>query len=278
MKPQMSYRIGRHVTGAAQVLTGLRQTALEGGTAAQVFAGNPMGYASGLLPEHKIREIRDMTRHIYTVVHGSYFLLLTQPEDTERARLAVDGTVQQLWWAERIGAKSVVVHPGSTTNPNWGVAAHWYLERVLEQYRGPVTLLLETMAGRTSLGNDVDQLKLIASVYDSARVGICLDTTHSWAAGYSIPDLCTFPERLGAYLQLVHFNVPNAGITQGCHQDRHNVDFGNSEWSPIEIARLSHALKHLPCILEGTPNPRTDYEFMRGNAVIYHSKAQEAGA
>jgi endonuclease IV len=250
--------IGRHVTGGQEMLKGLRQTIVEGGSAAQVYVGSPMSYTVSTFTPRQLHNIRAYTSDIYTVVHGSYFLQATETIE-ERWNLSAQGTVDTLEVAEAIGAHAVVIHPGTQKNSDYMQhAAEWLME-VTRRYHGPVKLLLETMAGRTSLGNEIDELEQLCKL--SSTLGICLDTTHSWSAG------CLFSEIAADFeyrsVDLVHFNVPNKEISRRCYQDRHSVDFDNCAWDYREIVKLWSAARHLPCILEGTPNPLNDYKLLR---------------
>jgi len=255
-------RYGRHVTGGVDILKGLRQTLNEGGTAAQVFAGSPMSYQTDYFKQPtRWHDVRLLTEEIYTVVHASYFCLITQsPDDGNKRDMSRRTVLRTLEWAQFIGAHAVVIHPGSTLLPGWEKHARSFLEEIDAQYPGGPKLLLETMAGRTSLGRDLTDIAALAKEVNSDKFGVCVDLTHSWSAGLSISSLTLLGQQSTLWgIDLVHFNAPNPDIMRGGHRDRHTVSFADSAWDDETLERLWGAYKHLPCILEGTPNAKGDY-------------------
>jgi endonuclease IV len=256
----VTYVYGQHVQGGAEMVKGLRHAIDTGAPAAQVFPGSQLSYEVCKRFTYET-EMRTLAQQLDLTVHGAYFLVITQPPGEKRTK-SIEGTIRTLQWAEDVGAKRVVIHPGSMKDPYWAGHAEGWLRDVWHGYRGPVELLLETAAGKTSLGRDLADLETLC---DSAYpgLGICVDLTHSWSAGYGIGALAALPERFGSLIRACHFNVPNQGVKQGSGIDKHHHGFHQTDWSYHDIEWLWRTYRHVPCILEGTPTPERDYELLR---------------
>jgi len=250
---------GAHVQGGQDMVRGLRHAIGTGATAAQVFPGNPLSYEVCKRFTHE-REMRALVDQLDLTVHASYFIILTQPPGEKRTK-SIEAAVKTLRWAEDIGAKRVVVHPGSTRDPKWEDYAVDWLYTVWREYDGTVDLLLETMPGQTSLGKSFTELLRLCF---HSQLGICVDLTHSWSAGLTIGELSELgPKGVDKAIRACHFNVPNPGVKQGSGIDKHSVGFHQTDWTYHEIERLWRAFNRVPCILEGTPCPERDYDLLR---------------
>lgn len=128
----------------------------------------------------------------------------------------------------------------------------------------PVTVLLETMAGKGSeLGGTFQQLRAIIDAVGSSGVGVCLDTCHVWDAGYDIRNdldgvLAEFDAVIGLdRLCALHLNDSKNPL--GSRKDRHAC-IGEGYLGLDTFARIvTHpALAGKPMILE-TPNELPGY-------------------
>ena len=132
---------------------------------------------------------------------------------------------------EQLGLKLLNFHPGSSLNK---ISIEDCLSRIaesinitLEKTKG-VTAVIENTAGQGSnLGNEFWQLKyIIDRVDDKSRVGICLDTCHTYTAGYDIVNeydkvFDEFEKEVGfKYLRGMHLNDSKKAL--GSHVDRHD--------------------------------------------------------
>ena len=128
----------------------------------------------------------------------------------------------------------------------------------------PVTVLLETMAGKGSeVGGRFEELKAIMDGVGSDQIGVCLDTCHVNYAGYDVVNdldgvLAEFDRVIGLdKLKALHLNDSKNPFSS--HKDRHEV-IGSGSLG-VETFRnvVNHpVLKNLPMILE-TPNELPGY-------------------
>ena len=128
----------------------------------------------------------------------------------------------------------------------------------------PVTVLLETMAGKGSeVGGRFEELKAIMDGVGSNDIGVCLDTCHVHDAGYDIVNdldgvLAEFDRVVGLdKLKALHLNDSKNSFAS--HKDRHELlGEGNLGMETFRAVVNHPVLKKLPMILE-TPNELPGY-------------------
>jgi AP endonuclease-1 len=180
--------------------------------------------------EHKY----DAAKHV--LPHGSYLVNLAQPEP-EKADQAYTCFLDDLQRCEALGIKLYNFHPGSTgKNPRPEAIARIaaQLNKAHKATKTVVTVL-ENMAGSGNvIGSTWEDLRdIIALIEDKSRVGVCIDTCHTFAAGYDLrsPEafkktMDSFSEVVGMpYLKALHLNDSKAPFAS--HRDLHaNIGTG----------------------------------------------------
>lgn len=200
------------------------------------------------------------------VAHGAYTMNLCTA-DPEARRFAADVLADDLRRMAALPGNFYNFHPGSHTGR--GVAAGIddiaaALRRALEPGY-PITVLLETMAGKGSeIGGCFRELKDILDAVGSSQVGVCLDTCHVYDAGYDIVNdldgvLQEFHRVIGLErLKALHLNDSKNPFAS--HKDRHECIGKGSLGLQTFRNILSHpALQDKPMILE-TPNELPGYQ------------------
>ena len=128
----------------------------------------------------------------------------------------------------------------------------------------PVTVLLETMAGKGSeIGGKFEELKAIIDAVGSDRVGVCLDTCHVYDAGYDIvndlPGVLREFDRVVGLDRLYALHLNDSKNPFASHKDRHELlGQGNLGMKTFENIVNCEALRGKPMILE-TPNDLPGY-------------------
>jgi deoxyribonuclease-4 len=164
--------------------------------------------------------------------HDSYLINLGHPqkEGLEKSRRAFLDEMQR---CEQLGLDRLNFHPGSHLNQ---IPEEECMKRIAESVNialdktGGVTAVLENTAGQGSnMGHNFEQLRFIIDlVEDKKRVGVCIDTCHSFAAGYDIQTAEGFRQTFSKfdkivgfeYLKGIHLNDAKKGL--GSRVDRHN--------------------------------------------------------
>ena len=199
------------------------------------------------------------------VAHGSYTMNLCTADPDARA-FAADILCDDLRRMAALPDNYYNFHPGSHVGQgvDTGIAQIAdALKKALEPAY-PVTVLLETMAGKGSeIGGRFEELKAIIDAVGSDNVGVCLDTCHVYDGGYDIVHdldgvLQEFDRVIGLNrLKALHLNDSKNPFAS--HKDRHECIGQGSLGIETFRAIVNHpALKDLPMILE-TPNELPGY-------------------
>ena len=260
---------GAHVSASGGVENAPRNASSIGATAFALFTKNQRQWRSAPLSATSIEAFgRELAaagidpRHV--LPHDSYLINLGHPEEEglERSREAFLDEMQR---CEQLGLDRLNFHPGSHLKK---ISTEECLDRVAESINialratKGVTAVIENTAGQGSnVGFAFWQLKrIIDGVEDKSRVGICLDTCHSFAAGYDLSSelACerTFEEfdrEVGfQYLRGVHLN--DALRPLGSRIDRHTpLGEGQIGWDCFRFIARDSRFDDLPLILE-TPD------------------------
>jgi deoxyribonuclease-4 len=246
-------RFGYHVTPGASHITATAREAKElKMTALQAFAGGRIN-RKVTFPADPDACAEEM-QGIYGLVHAAYVLNPCASPDSELAQVSVQCLVQTMEWAEACGFSAVVVHPGSAkdgvpeTARSWGATN---VKTVLEKYSGHVHLLLENSAGDLRgrlVGQRLEELEEITQALDDDRLGICVDTVHAWAAGYSLEEIVGLPAS-HPKIEAWHLNNPKPEVECGGHKDRHGT-WNLGRWDRETFLHLLTVLRDKPMIME----------------------------
>ena len=200
------------------------------------------------------------------VAHGAYTMNLCTADPEARA-FAAEVLSDDLRRMAALPGNFYNFHPGSHVGQ--GVEAGVdYISAALRQAMGqeyPVTVLLETMAGKGSeIGGRFEELKMIMDAVGREDLGVCLDTCHVYDGGYDIVGnldgvLAEFDRIIGLdKLKALHMNDSKNSFAS--HKDRHACLGEGSLGLETFRAIVNHpALKDKPMILE-TPNELDGYQ------------------
>lgn len=199
------------------------------------------------------------------VAHGAYTMNLCTA-DPEARTFAAEVLCDDLRRMAAIPGNFYNFHPGSHV----GQGTEEGIEQIAAALRKalepgyPVTVLLETMAGKGSeIGGRFEELRTILDAVGSADVGVCLDTCHVYDGGYDIVNdldgvLAEFDRVVGLHrLKAMHLNDSKNPFHS--HKDRHEcIGQGSLGWDTFEKIVNHPSLAGLPMILE-TPNELPGY-------------------
>ena len=200
------------------------------------------------------------------VAHGSYTMNLCTA-DPDARQFAADILWDDLRRMASLPGNYYNFHPGSHVGQGMDTGIEQIADALKRALKPdfPVTVLLETMAGKGSeVGGRFEQLRDIITAVGSEHLGVCMDTCHVWDAGYDIVNdlegvLAEFDRVIGLdKLCALHLNDSKNPF--GSHKDRHAC-IGEG-YLGVETFRriINHpALSKLPMILE-TPNELPGYQ------------------
>lgn len=199
------------------------------------------------------------------VAHGSYTMNLCTADPEARA-FAADILCDDLRRMAALPGNYYNFHPGSHVGQGMDVGISQIADALKKAMASgyPVTVLLETMAGKGSeVGGRFEELKAIIDAVGSDQIGVCLDSCHVWDGGYDIVNdldgvLQEFDRIVGlGRLKALHLN--DSKNAKDSHKDRHEcIGDGNLGLDTFRSIVNHPALKGLPLILE-TPNELPGY-------------------
>jgi deoxyribonuclease-4 len=187
--------IGAHVSASGGVENAPVNAHSLGATAFALFTKNQRQWKSAPLTKQSIKLFKENCEKFgYTAAqilpHDSYLINLGHPEEEglEKSREAFLDEMQR---CEQLGLDRLNFHPGSSLKK---ISDEECLKRiagsidfVLERTKG-VTAVIENTSGQGSnLGFTFEHIQFIINhVEDKSRVGVCIDTCHTYTAGYDI--------------------------------------------------------------------------------------------
>jgi deoxyribonuclease-4 len=164
--------------------------------AVQLFTKSNSQWGAKPLSEADLAAFRDALRETRIegpVAHNSYLINMASPDDA-LWRKSVDAMVVELERAEALGISDVVAHPGAHVGAGEEAGLARVVAALDEVHRRTagfaVQVALEVTAGQgTCLGARPEHLgAIVARVAEPARLGVCLDSCHLFAAGYALGD------------------------------------------------------------------------------------------
>ena len=199
------------------------------------------------------------------VAHGAYTMNLCTAEASARA-FACDVLCDDLRRMAVLPGNYYNFHPGSHVGQGMETGISQICDALKKALAPgyPVTVLLETMAGKGSeVGGRFEELKAIMDGVGSDQIGVCLDSCHVHDAGYDIVNdldgvLAEFDRVIGLdKLKALHLNDSKNPFSS--HKDRHELlGEGNLGVDTFRNIVNHPVLKKLPMILE-TPNELPGY-------------------
>ena len=263
------YFIGPHVSIGGGVANAPINAKAFGATGFGMFVKNQRQwtaapYAAEDIDAFKKQMKADGFTAAQVMPHAGYLLNLANPDEAAHAK-SMAALMDELSRCTSLGLDKLNLHPGSHLRLITPQAA---CERVaksintaLAQTLG-VTVVIENTAGSGgNLGSVFEELKaMVDGIDDKKRVGICLDTAHTFAAGFDIrtrdgflKTMEHFDKTVGMkYLRGMHLNDSKAGLNS--RVDRHeSLGAGLLGIDVFKCIMRDKRFENMPLVLE-TPN------------------------
>jgi deoxyribonuclease IV len=259
--------VGAHVSTAGGLANAIERGKERGCESIQIFNQSPRMWRPTKFGEEDFaafREAMDASPVEAVIIHAVY-LINCATKDKDLRKKSLTSLTHALRIGDAIGARGVVLHPGSQKTdplkPSLKRASKVIAEAMMETDSCP--LLIEQTAGHKGLlARDFDQTaELIELAGSGKRLGLCLDSCHLFVQGYDITDEAHLGavldeadakvgiERLGA----VHVN--DAAVPLGACLDRHaNIGKGEMGKRGLSAFLSEPRFENLPATLE-TPGP-----------------------
>ena len=185
-------KIGAHVSTAGGISNAVARAQEIGCETIQIFGSSPQAWAFKPVPGEQIELFKQNLAEAGigpVFLHGIYLINLGTPNQ-ENLQKGIDSLGNYMTLAANIGAAGVIVHPGSHGGRGFEAVLPQTVDAikaVLGAAPDEPCLAVGNMAGMGQhIGARFDELGEILRTVDSPRLKICLDTQHSFAAGYDL--------------------------------------------------------------------------------------------
>jgi deoxyribonuclease IV len=259
--------IGAHVSSGGGLDRAVERGEERGAESIQVFnqsprAWRPTRYTDANFADFRERLAASPVESVY--IHAVY-LINVASDDAEVCRKSLESLTHALTVGDAIGARGVIVHPGSgrgqKPGPTYKQAGRAFKEALKRTKRCP--LLFENTAGAGfTIGRTFEELARVLEVSGGGeRVGVCLDSCHLYASGYDVRDRKAFKRVVDEFdaivgldrLQALHLNDSMTAF--GSNRDRHaNLGEGELGEDGLRVFLGEKRFKGLPVLIE-VPGP-----------------------
>ncbi len=258
-------KIGAHVSAAGGPANCFDRAEAIGAEAIQVFLTPPQQWRSSKFDENQIQAFRDRAetspidaKDVF--IHGVYLINLAT-DDIPNLNRGIGSLKSALTSCSQLGMRGVIFHLGS--HKGQGLDAVFAqickaCQDVLEATPDDSLLILENSAGAGgNIGSNWADLGRIIREVGSPRVKVCIDTQHSYAAGYDFSTaeglelaMSEFEDEVGLE-QLVAVHANDSKVELGSGRDRHE-NIGDGHIGVEGFKRIVHhrAFKDVPFLLE----------------------------
>lgn len=266
-------RIGFH----APIKDGLHESLLvakdTGCDAVQIFSRNPRGWMAKPLTRASIDQFlktRRQTKISPVLIHTNYLINLAAADESILLK-SIASFREEVERAILLGVDYLVVHPGSARGSSEADAIEicgLSLKLACKGLKlGELRILLENTAGQgRCIGHRFEHLRAIMDGCPKLPLGVCIDTAHSFTAGYDIREEDGLEATLQAInrsvglkkVRAIHFNDSRAPYNS--RVDRHwHIGEGHIGREALRRVARHPKLRHAAFILE-TPydDPRAD--------------------
>ncbi len=202
----------------------------------------------GFLPDH-------------ILPHDSYLINLGNP-DKEGLLKSREAFIDEIERCSQLGLKYLNFHPGNhknmITEDECLDLISESLNKALDVTEG-VTLVIENTAGQgTSLGYRFEHLAhIIEKTEDKSRIGVCIDTCHTFASGYDIGTFENYSKTMERFDRIVGFDflkgmhLNDSKVKLGSKVDRHqSLGKGELGINTFKFIMADERIDEIPMILE----------------------------
>ncbi len=262
-------RFGFHISIAGGFSKVAERAHVRGCETIQFFSRNPRGWKYDPLDKEDVEQFRASIQSsgLFPIFLHLPYLPNIASFESKFYKQSIGSIATDLERAEQLGAQYLIIHIGHRLESSENEAIEAVsrgINQALERVKNSVILLLENTAGQGSeIGNTFEQIKkIIDGVEEKNRMGVCLDTAHSFEAGYDLSKkdgiertLQSFDQTIGlSRLQLLHLNDSKTPLES--RKDRHwHIGEGYIGVEGFRYLVNHPLLRHLPGIME---TPRKD--------------------
>jgi deoxyribonuclease IV len=261
--------IGAHVSASGGVENAPANAHQIGARAFALFTKNQRQWVSPALTKNSIDKFKKLCDEFgykpeHILPHDSYLINLGHPENEglEKSRKAF---IDEMSRCQILGLDRLNFHPGSSlgkiSDEECLLRIAQSINLALEKTQGVKAVIENTSGQGSNMGYTFEQIAfIIENVNDKSRVGVCIDTCHTYTAGYDIKSeagyektWADFSSKIGFdYLLGMHLNDTKKEL--GSRVDRHeSIGQGLLGIEVFKRIMADSRFNNIPIILE-TPD------------------------
>jgi deoxyribonuclease-4 len=273
--------VGAHVSSSGGVENAPLNAKKIGAKAFAMFTKNQRQWVAKPLTAKSIDGFRRNLEEVgiepkYVLPHDSYLINLGSPE-REKLQKSRDSFLDEIKRCELLGLDKLNFHPGSHMvkiskrdkeyDKKIAVEEDKCLDLISDSLNlaiektkdSNVKLIIENTAGQgTNLGYKFEHLAhIIDKIEDKSRIGVCLDTCHTFASGYDLRTkeayertMSEFDRIIGfKYLMGMHINDSKSKLASRVDR-HHSLGKGELGWDTFKFIMNDKRLNNIPLILE----------------------------
>ena len=273
--------VGAHVSASGGVDNAPLNAMKIGAKAFALFTKNQRQWVAKPLEKTMIESFKEnlklsgvLPKHV--LPHDSYLINLGHPE-IEKLEKSREAFIDELHRCEQLGLELLNFHPGSHL-VKVGKRDPEYDDKIMEAELNclnviadslnvaieatkdmHVKLVIENTAGQgTNLGYKFEHLAhIISKVEDKSRVGVCLDTCHTFTGGYDLRTREAYDTTMDEFERLVGFeylsamHINDSKPKLGSRVDRHHsLGEGEIGWDTFKFIMNDERMNDIPLVLE----------------------------
>lgn len=265
MSSKKKLLVGAHMSAAGGVSNAIYEAVKYGANIVQLFTANQRTWNTKDISAEEIdlfKKAKTESNLSHIASHNSYLINLGSPKKELREK-SIKAFEKELHRCHKLEIDYLIFHPGAATGEDIDTC----LDNICNSLssiaplakKGPTRLLIETTAGQGSnVGYKFEHLDFILNkIGKKCHMGICIDTSHIFAAGYDIRTkkgidimLKEFDEIIGLeHLYAFHFNDSLTDF--GSRKDRHaNIGKGKIGLECFKYLMTNAKTKYIPKYLE----------------------------
>jgi len=264
-----TYFVGPHVSAGGGVSQAPLNAKALNASGFALFVKNQRQWTAAPLPKEEIEAFKkQMMTDRFTpqqvLPHAGYLINLANPDDGAQNK-SFTSLMDEAKRCSALGLSLLNFHPGShlrLITPQ--VACERVagaINRAMREIPALIFVVENTAGSGGNIGSRFEELKIILDgIDDRSRVGFCLDTCHTFAAGYDISTRDGFLKTMESFdrivgmktLRALHLNDSKTAL--GSHVDRHeSLGKGLLGIEPFKCIMRDARFQNIPLVLE-TPD------------------------
>ena len=255
--------IGAHVSTAGGIDNAIENARKIGAECIQVFGAPPQSWRYKPQPQEKIDAFKEGARaaNISSVFFHGVYLINLGTEVEENLGKGIDSLIAHMKMASDVDAAGVIFHLGSHKGRGFDAVLPQVvssMSHVLDNTPENTWLIIENAAGMGNhIGASFSEIGAVMRELSHQRVKVCLDTAHTFAAGYNIAETAGMEEAMSefdrevGFKNLVAVHANDSKIPLGGGVDRHeNIGEGHIGMDGFHVIMSHPAFRDVPFLLE----------------------------